>query len=189
METHRLTKRHAALLLRPAAVESALTPPRTQRIVASAAKRARAGGFASTASASLVKLDLHYAMATASTPSRTARIAAPAVKSARAEGSASTVGANAQRILRSAVAFAPRWTGIGTTVALVAIGAQTVAAITAFVACPAGPTGVVRRTRCVFSESIAFSSWLPSPIYTRISPKLCLVEMLGLCVAAEVLNG
>src|SRR5215468_7720877 len=160
---HRLTKRHAALRLRPAVVESALTPPRMQRIVASAAKRAQAGGFASTASASLVNRDLPYAMATVSTRSRTARIAAPAVKSARAEGSASTVGANAQRILRSAGAFAPRWTGIGTTVALVALSAQAVAAITALVACPAGPTGVVRRTRCVFSESIAFSSWLPSP--------------------------
>ena len=92
-------------------------------------------------------------------------------KSARAEGSASTVGANAQQILRSVGAFAPGWTGIGTTVALVALGVQTVAAITACVACPAGPTGVVRRARCAFWES-AFSSWLPSPgFYTRISPK------------------
>src|SRR5262245_48597253 len=171
---HRLTKRHAALRLRPAVVESALTPPRTQRIVASAAKRAPAGGFASTASASLVNRDLPYAMATVSTRSRTARIAAPAVKSARAEGSASTVGANATRILRSAGAFAPFWTGIGTTVALVALSAQAVAASTAFVAWPAG-LGVVRRARCVFSESIAFSSWLLcSEFYTRISPEFWL---------------
>src|SRR5215475_2159327 len=136
MATHRLMKRHAALRLRPAAVENALTPPRTRTIVASAPNRAPAGGFASTASASLVNRDLPYAMATVSTRSRTARIAAPAVKSARAEGSASTVGANAQGILRCAGAFAPRWTGIGTTVAPVALGAQAVAAIKAVVACP-----------------------------------------------------
>ena len=89
MEMHHPTLSLAAFRLKLAVVENALTPSRTQRIVAPAA-RCAAEVFAETGSAGLANRDLRNAGASVSTRRQTGRIAAPAAKCARTEVSATT---------------------------------------------------------------------------------------------------